>query len=128
MKKTENKSLEQYWEERNKKFEDDKKHYKGPHCCLVMDYNIDKTSKENVSPCCYNPKFRRYSLQALIGLGWEKIDYCPYCGIRFPQELSDIWFDILEQEYGLDDPGLPEQKEKIPAEFLTDEWWKKRNL
>jgi hypothetical protein len=41
--------------------------------------------------------------------------------------LKDEWFDILEKEYELDNPAWDlEQKEKIPAEFKTDEWWKKR--
>ena len=121
-------SLEEYWEKKDKQLQEDKKNYNGPHCCLIMDYSVDKTDPENVSPCLYIPKFREYSLQAMIGPGAGKIDYCPYCGTKLPQELSDLWFDILEKEYGLDDPGWPEQREKVPTEFLTDEWWKKRGL
>jgi hypothetical protein len=121
-------SLKKYCEERDEKLENDKKNYKGSHCCLSMAYAVDKENSENVSPCFYNPKFRRYYLKATQGLGGGKINFCPYCGTKLPQELSDMWFDILEKEYGLDDPGWPEQEEKIPAEFLTDEWWKKRDL
>ena len=105
-----------------------RQNYKEPHCCLIMHYNTDKTDPENVSPCSYNPKFREYYLDAIIGHGAEKITFCPYCGTKLPKGLSDEWFDILEKEYGLDDPGMPDQKEKVPAEFKTDEWWKKRGL
>ena len=120
--------LKKYWQERDKKQEEDKKNYTGPHCCLAMDYAVDKTSSENVSPCFYNPKFRRYYLKATQGLGGGQINFCPYCGTKLPEELGDVWFNILEEEYGLDDPGWPEQKAKVPAEFETDEWWKKRGL
>ncbi len=37
--------------------------------------------------------------------------------------LRDNWFDALE-ELGFDDPD----NQKIPEEFKTDEWWKKRWL
>ena len=114
-------SLKKYWKERDKQLEEDKKNYKGPHCCLIMDYNIDKSSGENISPCFYNPKFRKYYLQATQGLGGEKIDFCPYCGTKLPQSLSDIWFDILEEEFGLDNPASLEQKKKIPASRLHGE-------
>jgi hypothetical protein len=121
-------TLEQYWERRDKQLEEDKKNYKGPHCCLIMHYAIDETDPANVSPCSYSPKFREYYLDATDGFGGGKIDFCPFCGTKLPKGLSDEWFDILEKEYGLDDPGMPDQKEKVPAEFKTDEWWKKREL
>lgn len=128
MNKIKQETLEEYWEKRDKQLEEDKKNYKGRHCCLIMDYSVDKSDPQNVSPCSYNPKFREYYLQATVGPGGGKIDYCPYCGTKLPEGLSDLWFDTLEQEYGLDDPGWPEQEAKMPAEFFTDEWWKKRRL
>jgi len=105
-----------------------KQNYKGPHCCLDMDYNIDKANDENISPCCYNPKFREYYLQAIVGFGGEKIDFCPYCGMQLPLGLSDMWFNILNQEYHIQSPTSIKENEKIPKDFLTDEWWKKRGL
>ena len=56
-----------------------------------------------------------------------EIYYCPWCGSKLPKELSDEWFDILENEYGILDPHHTERK-KVPIEFKTDEWWKKREL
>jgi hypothetical protein len=53
--------------------------------------------------------------------------FCPNCGTKLPSSLRDEWFDILEQEYGLEDP-CEEDKQKVPQEFLTDEWWKKRGF
>ena len=114
--------------EKNNELEVEKENYNGPHCCFVMDYSVDKSNPENISPTDYSPKFREYYLQATIGPGGRQIDYCPYCGTKLPQGLSDMWFDILEKEYGLDDPGWPEQRDMVPAEFFTEEWWKKRKL
>ena len=121
-------TLEEYWEKRDKQLEEDKKNYKGPHCCLIMEYSVDETDPENVSPVVYRPKFREYYLKATVGLGAGKIDFCHYCGTRLPAGLSDAWFDILEEEYGWDNPAGPQQGKKIPTEFLTDGWWKKRGL
>jgi hypothetical protein len=58
----------------------------------------------------------------------QGVDYCPWCGTKLPESLFDTRFDILEKEYGIDSPYDDKQKDKIPAEFLTDEWWKKRGL
>ncbi len=127
MKKIIDQSVDKSQEEVYKRFEENKKNYKGFHCCFVMDNAVDKSNSENVSPCFYNPKFREYYLQATSGLGSRKIDFCPYCGTKLPQDLSDLWFDILEQEFKID-PWLPKDRKKIPAEFLTNEWWKKRGL
>jgi|APCry1669189034_1035192.scaffolds.fasta_scaffold127828_2 hypothetical protein len=55
------------------------------------------------------------------------IYYCPWCGATLPKQLSDEWFDILEKEYGIVDPS-DKEREKVPPEFKTDEWWKKRGL
>ena len=55
------------------------------------------------------------------------INYCPFCGTKLPRELWDEWLDTLEKEYGIEDP-TDSEREKVPAEFWTDEWWKKRGL
>jgi hypothetical protein len=41
--------------------------------------------------------------------------------------IYNAWCDILKKEYGINDPGGSEA-DKVPAEFQTDEWWKKRGL
>ena len=55
------------------------------------------------------------------------IHYCPWCGSKLAKELSDEWLYVLEQEYGIKDPQGNDRK-KVPPEFKTDEWWKKRGL
>ena len=54
------------------------------------------------------------------------MEYCPWCGFKLPTSLRDEWFHILRTEYGLDNPC--DDKRKIPKEFKSDEWWKKRKL
>jgi hypothetical protein len=44
------------------------------------------------------------------------------------KELTDEWVRILKEEYGFEDPWEARIENKIPAEFHTDEWWKKRGL
>ena len=102
-----------------------RKNYKGPFCCLDMDLML--TKEEPVYKIGYNPHIREYFLESVEGY-IRTIEYCPWCGSQLPKSLGDEWFDILEKEYGLDLPDIPQQRKKVPAEFKTDEWWKKRGL
>ncbi len=103
-----------------------KTNYKGQFCCFDMDSMLDNDDElYNVN---YSPKAREYYLKSLKGPYCRTIEFCPWCGSELPKSLSDEWFDILEKEYGLDMPKTTNQMDKIPAEFKTDEWWKKRGL
>jgi hypothetical protein len=57
----------------------------------------------------------------------REISHCPFCGSKLPSDLSDKWYEVLEEDYGITDPQ-GEERNKVPAEFHTDEWWKKRGL
>jgi hypothetical protein len=100
--------------------EKDRLNYRGPYCCVDVDWEID----DSMSVMKYCPQYREYQIQSV---GQLVLDYCPFCGKKEPQSLRKKWFEILKSEYGLEDP-LKTDKKKIPAEFLTDEWWKKRGL
>lgn len=103
-----------------------KKNYTGPFCCLEMNSMLD--NEDDLYNIYYSPKVREYYLKSLKGPYARTIELCPWCGSKLAKSLRDEWFDILEDEYGLDMPKTTEQMEKIPADFLTDEWWKKRGL
>jgi hypothetical protein len=78
------------------------------------------------------------------------MNYCPFCGTKFPPDLGDKWSAVIWEELGpeyliesqaefqkllckhqgkeyVSDPDLPKAK-PLPEEFKTDEWWKKRGL
>ena len=97
------------------------------HCCKLMDEFL----KDKRIPILYSPTTREYSLP----LSYKKnitavqnLVYCPWCGIKFKKSLRHEYFDILEQEYRLDDFDSPEQEKLILKEFKTDEWWKRRSF
>ena len=114
---------EKWLEEIDKKVEQARRDYKGPHCCLTMDRGL--VSDTNV--LAYSPDFREYGIKIPKTTGYIGIDYCMFCGKKLPIPLRHEWFDILEKEYGLERPCTGDKK-KVPKEFLTDEWWKKRGL
>jgi hypothetical protein len=93
------------------------------YCCEALNYQ----KEDKYCPIEYSKKWREYSIRDFSSTSRSLMMFCPNCGTRLPSSLRDEWFDILEQEYGLEDP-MDDDKKKIPKEFLTDEWWKKRKL
>lgn len=91
-------------------------------CCKDLLYAVinPRTSLS------YEPIDRQFCIEGDLGL---KMDYCPWCGTKFPKNLREEWFDTLEIEYGIEtDIGEACDRADIPKEFWSDEWWKKRNL
>lgn len=125
--------------------------YRGPipQRCLAIDYESESVNK-NLEHCCeilndalsnpdaflsYSPRYREYFIPVLSDYeagneisALQGISYCPWCNTKLPESTRDLWFDILEKEYQLDDPWDEDQENLIPKEFKTDEWWIKRNL
>ena len=97
------------------------------HCCQLMS---DFVNDERIQ-IGYDPITRDYFIPLLYKgkiTALQCLCYCPWCNKKLPTSLNNKWFEILEKEYGLDDPDSREQEKLIPKEFKTDEWWKKRNL
>jgi hypothetical protein len=108
---------------KNKEDKKTKLNHKVLHCCNSMDCEL----LSSTSILLYNAKYREYAVKIPNSSTYAMIDFCPFCGEKLPVSLRDEWFDILEQEYGLESP-CEEDKKRVPKEFLTDEWWKKRGL
>lgn len=92
------------------------------HCCSTMDYIL----KEDKVLVKYDPVFREYYIKLRHDTAKQCMFYCPWCAQKLPHSLRDSWFDILQCDYKLQSPR--EDLRKIPKEFRTDEWWKKRGL
>ena len=92
------------------------------HCCKMMDAGI----KSNRNILEYNASMREYSTICYKDDGFLMY-YCPFCGTQLPNSLRDQWFDEISKELGFE-VDLSIDKRKIPSEFLTEEWWKKRGL
>ena len=100
-------------------------------CCERMKLAVDDID----CPLDYTPKLREYGMSAPKSLLKENevwvgysIDFCPYCGAKLPADLVHERMQILEKEYGIDDLYYEDQRKRMPQEFETDEWWKKRGL
>jgi hypothetical protein len=96
------------------------KKFTSDFCCETFDEAI----RDNRFPLYYEAKDRNY----FIGSGvLHLLYYCPWCAFKFPKDLRDEWCDILENEYKIDNPFSGDRR-RIPKEFRSDEWWKKRGL
>ena len=96
------------------------------HCCK----KLDKYLKIKQMPLQYYYIERQYGIHIKHSRSMYLAFYCPWCGEKLPKELTENYFEILEKEYGIDDPFHEERKNPntFPEEFKSDEWWKKRGL
>lgn len=96
--------------------------YNGEFCCEAMDTSLQKPE---IFGLYYNKKFREYTVD-VNGIGF-KMRYCSSCGTKLPLSLRKEWFNHLEALLNTE-ITLDMDKSKIPKEFRSDVWWKKRNL
>ena len=94
-----------------------------------MDFYIKNGANQSL---LYRPHLRRYAIKEIhphtTGVVSNAIDFCPWCGLRLLGALSVEWERILKEEFGITDLWSAKSKNIIPREFLTDEWWRIRNL
>lgn len=110
------------------------------HCCDQMFEMISLNDYLRYN-CCHREYYivNRYSRI-------DCISFCPYCGVRLPEWLSDRYYDELEKfiefrplevitkrrlrEKLLDHYSYleSEERKKIVNEWFTDGWWKVRGL
>ena len=96
-------------------------------CCRELDFFL----KEKKVSIGYNARFRSYYIP-LAGLGGvQRITFCPWCGTKLPPALDDEYDEAISsilnipiEEITLD----PYHDPNLPAEFKSDEWWKKQGL
>jgi hypothetical protein len=101
------------------------------YCCDTMQLWLQDLD----CPLKYIAHLRFYSMSAPKSMVKKNevwpgytVQYCPNCGTQLPNHVVGEWMNILEKEYGIDNPYNPKQKKLIPQEFFTDKWWKKRGL
>lgn len=91
------------------------------HCCTLMNqFQSDKRI-----PLDYSKKFREYSIPLINQNAQQVILFCPWCGKKLPGSLRSKYFNVLENEYNINDPF---DNDLIPEDFFDDTWWKKRGL
>ncbi len=110
---------DKWLEEIDRKVEEERRAYRGPHCCMTMHYEL----LSEASLLIYNIQWREYGIKLYRpNTGYLLMQYCTDCGTKLPDSLKNMWFNILKEEYFLIDP-IENDKELIPEKFLTDEWW-----
>jgi|SRR4030095_4453962 len=103
--------------------EEERRNYKGPHCCLTMDAELSRGG----TILYYNFLYREYGVKIQKTARSIRMSYCICCGKNLPASLRIQWADTLIIEYELSDP-MNRDKKRIPKEFFTDEWWRQRGF
>ena len=116
-------SLREIFDRFYKKVEERRPLFTLSNCCQTMNEGMHTPKSIYV----YFAKDHRYGSLRRKTTGCISMDYCIHCGTKMPDLLSDKWFFILRTKYHLSYDDL-EDNTKIPPEFLTDEWWQKRNI
>lgn len=75
-------------------------------------------------PIFYNSIFREYYIKLNDQPNIITFSYCPWCGKKLLDSLRANYFDIIFDELKLDG----DEDIRLPVEFKSDEWWKKRGL
>lgn len=100
------------------------------HCCNTMRSYLNDPYNE-YELVQYNADVRSYRFPLYCDGKYDKVQqllfYCPWCGKKLPNELAEEWDDILETQYGLSENDRLDDS-KLPEDFKTDAWWKKRGL
>lgn len=89
------------------------------NCCKQMSFH----AKEKERIIIYEPMTRRIGIK-INDNTFQLINHCPWCGSKLPIELTNALSKIIFDDLKLD--GYDDSR--IPTEFQTDEWWKKRGL
>jgi hypothetical protein len=99
------------------------------HPCDLLEHDIDEDT-----PVIYLENIRTYGLLKSKVFDvetydintkneycdFEPINYCYFCGAKFPDRLDEKLSEILRSEYGLESW---KDFKRAPHEFHTDEWW-----
>lgn len=108
-------------------------------CCgITEDLIIDKVESDFFD-MFYQPFARRHFFSTSVCWGrnspkhtifpeWD-FEFCLYCGKQLPKSLLDQWLAIVKNDFGVGlTIKLEDMLERLPEEFRTDKWWKKRGL
>jgi hypothetical protein len=69
-------------------------------------------------PVDYQARFRAFAIKVAGSSASDQIRYCPWCGERLPEPLTDEYSERLEAlGHEPNDPG-------IPLRFRSDAWWR----
>lgn len=97
------------------------------NCCKQMQYFLE----EDKVAIGYSKRFRLYYIRLKGSDGVQTIHHCPWCGIKLPEILDDMYDEELSKALNIDKDDInidTYDDPKIPSEFKTDEWWKKRGI
>ncbi len=95
---------------------------KKDHCCKEMRSHL--SGREIYLKYDEVCRFYGIDYKKICGGGVQGIFYCPWCGRKLPSDLTDVYFDIIIDQLKLDGP----EDQRLPKEFKSDAWWKKRGL
>jgi len=89
---------------------------------LCHDY-MARALEDGDIPIKFSRAYREHTIRVLDG-GYSGIviNYCPWCGFRFPCSLRHDWFDTLE---GI---GIDPVEQDVPEEFSDERWYQKLGL
>ena len=99
----------------------------GEYCCDRMK-GIMESRKYDM---CYDKQFSQYLCTRRDGGVKWYWDFCPFCRTSIKSK-SEQYDKVLLKEFGIstkeDGFDFDTVLERLPDEFSTDEWWKKRGL
>ena len=103
-------------------------------CCADMHENVIGPEGDGCElHFGYFARYREYFIpyKKKCGGAWQLISFCPWCGKSLPKPLDDEFIKELSKATGISEDDIDFETyldPKVPEEFRSDAWWKKRNL
>ena len=96
------------------------------YCCgTFLKYYVN----DHRVPISYSPAYRKYYFMVEKELhAIEGLIRCLQCNKKWPKDLGSTWRKTINKELKFDPYEAKNNTVELPAEFTTDEWWKKRGL
>jgi hypothetical protein len=94
------------------------------YCCRKLKHEVEQINGNSIFQkrmFVYDKKLRCFGVSPNGTTEiYQPMEYCPFCGSKFESALITEYWETIKMEYGTD--------KRLPPEFQTDEWWKKRGL
>jgi len=91
------------------------------YCCPALKLYVTLSCPQHPLEDCpdlwlrHNQAYGEYQINIMKHATYS-INYCPFCGSKFPESFRDKWFEELESK------GIDPWEDEIPGKYKSAAW------